>query len=483
MNIRLILKNLGIVLMVEAACMLPSLFVSVIYGQSDLPAFIISILILLTAGLALYSIKQTNGNLHARDGFAIVALSWFSVSAMGALPFIISGSIPSYIDAFFETVSGFTTTGASILRQVEALPKGLIFWRSFTHWMGGMGVLVLTLAVLPKTGATTFNILKAESPGPIKGKLVPKIGQTAKILYAIYIVFTVVQIVLLIIAGMPVYDSFIHTFGTAGTGGFSSKNLSIGAYNNVYVEIIITVFMLIFGINFSLYYQALKGNLRSFLRDEEFRFYLGTVLTATAIITINVSGSVYQTLGEGLRHASFQVGSIITTTGYSTADFNLWPSLSKFILVALMFIGASAGSTGGAIKCIRIVILFKVIKREIVKSIHPKSVHTVKIGGKVVEERTLSGVLAFFFTYMAIYIASVLIVSLDGMDMTSTATAVAATLGNIGPGLETVGPMGNFSDFSVLSKAVMSVDMLVGRLEILPMLLIFTPSFWKRVNI
>ncbi len=483
MNFRMIFKSLGLVMIVEAACMLPSLFVSLIYKQADFFSFISTILILILFGLALYSIKTKSTNVYSRDGFAIVSIGWILVSFFGALPMFISGAIPSFIDAFFESVSGFTTTGSTILKEIESLPRGILFWRSFTHWMGGMGVLVLTLAVLPKAGATTFQIMRAESPGPNPGKLVPKIGQTAKILYGIYIVLTAIQIVLLLIAGMPVYDSFIHAFGTAGTGGFSNMNKSVGAYGNVFIEVIITVFMFIFGVNFTLYYQGLKGNLKSFLKDEEFRFYLGTVVISILLITWNLYGTVFDSIGEGLRHASFQVSAIITTTGYATTDFNLWPAFSKAILVLLMFIGASAGSTGGGLKCIRLVLLFKAVKREIIKVIHPRSVYSVKIGGRIVEEETVTGVMTYFFVYMALFVGSLLVVSLDGMDLVTTFTAVATTIGNVGPGLEVVGPIGSFADFSFLSKLVFSIIMLFGRLEIFPMLILFTPSFWKRVNI
>ncbi len=483
MNFRMIFKSIGAVLFIEAACMIPSLMVSLIYGQPDSSAFLLTMLILLLVGFVLRCIKPVTTDIYTRDGFAIVSFGWIFVSLFGALPFIFSGAIPSFIDAFFESVSGFTTTGSSILNQVENLPRGILFWRSFTHWIGGMGVLVLTLAILPSAKATGFQIMKAESPGPSPEKLVPKIGQTAKILYTIYIVMTAAQVFLLLIAKMPLYDALIHTFGTAGTGGFSNRNTSVGAYENVYIEVIITVFMFLFGINFTLYYQSLKGNLRSVLRDDEFRFYLGTVLASIVLITLDLYGQAFETVGESLRHASFQVSTIITTTGYSTTDFNLWPMFSKSILVLLMFIGASAGSTGGGIKCIRIVVLLKIIRREISKVIHPRSVYSVKIGGKAVDEERMSGISTYFFVYITIFVVSLLVVSLDNMDPVSTFTSVAATIGNIGPGLELVGPYGNFADFSALSKAVFSFCMIVGRLEIFPVLLLFAPTFWKRVNI
>ena len=394
-----------------------------------------------------------------------------------------SGSISSPVDALFETVSGFTTTGSSILTDVESQPRGILFWRSFTHWIGGMGVLVFTLAVLPKIKASTLHIMKAESPGPNPGKLVPKIGGTAKILYGIYLVMTSALIVLLLLAGMPLFDSFIHAFGTAGTGGFSSKALSIGAYNNVYIEVIITVFMFLFGVNFSLYYQVLKVSIKSLFKDAEFRFYLATVLVATVLITIDLTGRVFGSVWESLRHSSFQVSAIITTTGFATTDTTLWSMFSKCVLLMLMFIGGNAGSTAGGIKCIRIVLLAKVIKREIARIIHPRSVRTVKINGATVDEEILSGVTAFFFIYILIFAFAVLAVSLDGLDFESTFSAVATTLNNVGPGFGVFGPMGDFSGLSDLSTVVLTFCMLVGRLEVYPVLLLFAPTFWKRVNI
>ncbi|HEY8349588.1 MAG TPA: TrkH family potassium uptake protein [Clostridia bacterium] len=483
MNYKLIFSNLGTVLAIEAALMIPSLLVSVIYGQDDVYAFLISITILIIAGFLLHLLKPKDSQMYARDGFATVALSWFFVSLFGSLPFLISGAVTSPMDAFFESVSGFTTTGATILTEVESLPRGILFWRSFTHWVGGMGVLALMLAVLPSVKPNSVHMLVAESPGPNPGKLVPKIRQTVKILYMIYTAMTLVQVVLLIISGMPVYDSIVHALGTAGTGGFSIKNTSIGAYNNVFAEIIIAVFMLLYGTNFSLYYQAIKGNIRSFLRDAEFRFYFGTVLVSIILITIDLTGKVFGSFWESLRYSSFQVSSIISTTGYSTADFNLWPSFSKAILVLLMFIGASAGSTAGGMKCIRIVLLMKLVRREIHRIIHPRSVYTVKIGGKTVNDDVLSGVTVFFYTFILIFAVALLIVSVEGKDMVSNFTAVAACIGNIGPGLGIVGPMGNFSAYSAISKAVFSFCMFAGRLEIFPVLLLFAPAFWKKVNI
>ena len=483
MNYRMIGKSIGNLLLVEAACMLPSLLISLIYPESDATAFAAAIALTTAAGFLLSRLKSNTGGLYARDGFAIVALGWILLSAFGALPFLLSGAIPRVEDALFESISGFTTTGASILREVESLPRGILFWRSFTHWMGGMGVLVMMIAIMPSVKANTIHILKAESPGPTPGKLVPKVSQTAKILYLIYILLTATQVVFLVAGGMPLYDSLVHSFSTAGTGGFSSRNLSVAAYGSDYIEIVITVFMFLFGVNFTLYYTAFKGGLKNALHDEELRVYFFTVVGAAALIAINVYSQVYRTLGESVQHAAFQVSSIITTTGFATADFNLWPVLSQLILLLLMFVGASAGSTGGGIKVVRVVVLFKVIKRELTRVIHPRAVRTIKLNGRLVDEEVVSGVMAFFYFYILIFVAAVLTVALEGEDIVTTVTSVIATLNNVGPGLGRVGPMGNFADLSVLSKAVLSLCMLIGRLEIYPIMLLMFPSFWKRGSI
>lgn len=483
MNFKMVLKSLGILLICEAIAILPSLFVSFIYNDVGITAFSYTLLILLAIGFALINLKPLTKNIYARDGFAIVALGWILVSFFGSLPFYFSGAIPSLIDAFFEAVSGFTTTGASILKVIEGLPKGILFWRSFTHWIGGMGVLVLTLAILPSVGANTLHIMRAESPGPNPGKLVPKMGKTAKLLYGIYLIITLVEVVLLRIAGLPLYDSFIHTFGTVGTGGFSNMNASVGAYNNIFAEIIITVFMLMCGANFSLYYQVIKGNYKALFKDEEFRFYMGVVGISILLITINLYGPVFNSIGESLRHSSFQVASVITTTGYSSTNFDRWPVFSKIILFFLMFIGGCAGSTGGAIKNIRILLLLKSAKTQLMQILHPKGVYPVRFGGKVVDDKSMSEIMSFFFMYIFIFVIAVLFVSLDGFDVTTTLSSVAATLGNIGPGFAIVGPMGNFSAMSPLTKIVLSFTMLIGRLEIYPILLLTVPAFWKKVNI
>ncbi len=483
MNFKAILKNLGILLICEAISMLPALIVSFIYAGGDAPAFMHTIFFTICVGVILFKIKPDSPIIYARDGFAIVAVGWILISFFGALPFVLSGSIPSMIDGFFEASSGFTTTGASILTDVEILPKGILFWRSFTHWIGGMGIIVLTLAILPSVSEGSLHIMNAESPGPNPGKLVARVGQTAQILYLIYIAFTLTQIVLLCIAGMPFYDSMLTTFGSVGTGGFGIKNTSIGYYNNIFAEVIITFFMIVCGGNFALYYGLLKGNFKDFYKDEELRLYLGIIATAIILITINTYGHNFNSIGEALRHASFTVASIITTTGYATADFNQWPVFSKMILMLLMFIGGCAGSTAGSIKNIRILLLFKIMRRELMQIIHPRAFYTVKIGNKSVEEKTLLEVLAFFFMYMFIFLVAVLIISLDNFDVATTMSAVAATLGNIGPGISLVGPMGNYSELSYLSKITLSMCMIIGRLEIYPILLLMIPSFWRKVNI
>lgn len=480
MNYLMVLKELGILLICEALAMIPSLGVAIWYKGNDVTAFLYTIGILLIIGLCSLFIKPKNKTIYARDGFAIAAIGWILASFFGSLPFYFSGAIPSLVDCFFETVSGLTTTGSSILTNVEALPLGLTFWRSFTHWIGGMGILVLTMAILPNIGAGNMQIMKAESPGPNPGKLVPRLKKTAIILYEIYIVITIIEIILLKISGLPLYDCCIYTFGSVGTGGFSNKSMSVGYYNNLAAEIIITIFCFSCGINFSLYYLAIKGNIKDFLKDEEFRLYAVIVLVATILITFNLNVNIFHSFGKSLRQAAFQVVTIITTTGYASTDFNQWPTFSKTILLILMFIGGCAGSTAGSVKNIRILLLFKSVKREVHKIIHPKSVSTVKYGGKTVNEGTLSAISSFFVIYIFIYFVALILVSLDGKDMITNISAVATTLGNVGPGLGEVGPMGNFSSFSDFSKLVMSFCMLAGRLEIYPLLLLFSRQFWKK---
>ena len=469
---------IGRILVTEAALLVLPLIVALLHGEAAHP-FLIPMALLVLIGLLLGVRRPARTALYARDGLAIVALAWIAVSAFGALPFVISGDIPFYVDAFFETVSGFTTTGASILTEVESLSRGGLFWRSFTHWVGGMGVLVFVMAILPMSDGHGMHIMRAEVPGPTVGKLVSRMSDTAKILYGIYLVLTLVEIVLLLAGGMPLFDACIPSFGPAGTGGFSCRNLSVGAYQNPYFDIVIGIFMLLFGVNFNLYYFLLIRRFRDVFHSEELRSYLLIVAAAVVAITVDIA-HLYDSVSTSLCHAFFQVSSIITTTGYATTDFNAWPTFSKGILVVLMFIGACAGSTGGGIKVARVVILVKASYGDMRRMLHPNAVSTVRFEGKPLTDRNLRGVHLFLTVYILVFTVSFLLLSLEQFDLVTTFTALAACINNIGPGLEVVGPMGNFSAFSPWSKLLLSFDMLVGRLEIFPMLLLCAPSIWKR---
>ena len=469
---------IGRILVTEAALLVLPLIVALLHGEAAHP-FLIPMALLVLIGLLLGVRRPARTALYARDGLAIVALAWIAVSAFGALPFVISGDIPFYVDAFFETVSGFTTTGASILTEVESLSRGGLFWRSFTHWVGGMGVLVFVMAILPMSDGHGMHIMRAEVPGPTVGKLVSRMSDTAKILYGIYLVLTLVEIVLLLAGGMPLFDACIHSFGSAGTGGFSCRNLSVGAYQNPYFDIVIGIFMLMFGVNFNLYYFLLIRRFRDVFHSEELRSYLLIVAAAVVAITVDIA-HLYDSVSTSLCHAFFQVSSIITTTGYATTDYKAWPTFSKGILVVLMFIGASARSTGGGIKVARVVILVKASYGDMRRMLHPNAVSTVRFEGKPLTDRNLRGVHLFLTVYILVFTVSFLLLSLEQFDLVTTFTALAACINNIGPGLEVVGPMGNFSAFSPWSKLLLSFDMLVGRLEIFPMLLLCAPSIWKR---
>ena len=479
MNKRLTFKLIGNVLLIEAALMLLPVVVSLLMGGDDTAALLTATAVTAVTGALLRRLKPKNDNLRAREGFAVVSLCWILVSFFGGLPFYFHGSIPSLVDCFFEAVSGFTTTGSSILRDVEALPKGLLFWRSFTHWAGGMGVLVLSLALIPKMGARSIHLMRAESPGPSVEKLVPRVGNNAKILYQIYMAMSLIMLAVELLCGMNLYDALLNMFGSAGTGGFGHYADSVAHYNSPAVEIVTGVFMALFGVNFSIYYFILRRNWKGVLHNSELKAYLGIMLGSSLLIAVNIMDMNGGNFFTSLRYSFFQVSSVMTSTGYATTDFNLWPQLSRTILVLLMFIGASAGSTGGGIKVVRIQILFKTTVREIRRTIHPKSVNTIKLDGRSVDESTISGVLSFFGAYMLIMLISVLIVSLDGFSFETNFTAVLATLSNIGPGLDMVGPMGSFADFSDLSKIVLSLCMLIGRLEIFPILMLCAPSAWR----
>ena len=477
MNYRLILQTIGKILLIEALLMVFPLVVNFIYQEENLFAFALTISISMVVGTLLMMVKPKNKSMFIREGFVIVGLAWIVMSLFGALPFTLSGEIPHYIDALFETISGFTTTGASILNDVEAMSKSMLFWRSFTHWIGGMGVLVFVLAILPNSEGQNIYLLKAESTGPQVGKLVSKVRFTARILYIIYFGITLLEVVLLLLGKNSLFDSIVMSFGTAGTGGFGIYADSVGGFN-IYSQVVIAVFMMIFGINFNLYYLAIVGKVKQAIKSEELRWYLGIILMSTIMITINLMVNLNQTFGIALKDAYFQVSSILTTTGFATVDFNLWPTFSKIILITIMFIGGCAGSTGGGIKVSRIVILFKSLKREIQKLLHPHSVAPIKMEGETVDSSVVKGVNVYFGFIIVIMFIGTLLVSFDGLDFTTSLTGVIATLNNIGPGLELVGPMGNFDCFSYFSKIVFSILMLIGRLEIYPILILFLPKTW-----
>lgn len=478
MNYRIITYIVGWVFNLQAIFMVLPILTAVIYGEKDIFAFLAAIIICLVIGLPLTRKKPSNKVFYIKDGCVAVALSWVVLSITGAIPFVLSGSIPHPIDAIFETVSGFTTTGASILAEVESLPKSILFWRSFTHWIGGMGVLVFLLSLLPLAGGYHMNLMRAESPGPSVSKLVPKVQSTAKILYGIYLGMTVLQIIFLLLGGVPLFDTLCITFGSAGTGGFGIKNDSLGSYST-YCQVVTTIFIILFGVNFSAYYLILTKKFKVAFHIEEIRYYFGIILASIILIAINTR-HMFSGFAQAFQQSAFQVGSIITTTGYSTTDFNQWPALSKTILVLLMFIGACAGSTGGGIKVSRIILLLKAARKEFQLYLHPNAVKKIKMDQKTVPHETLRSTNIFLSVYLIIFCGSVLLISLDNFDLITNFTAVAATLNNIGPGLEIVGPMGNFSSFSYLSKSVLIFDMLAGRLEIFPLLLLFFKNTWKK---
>ncbi len=474
MNKRMTAYVLGMLLFCEAGLLLLPLAVAFIYGDSTISDFLMTIGILLLVGGALTLFKPKDKTIYARDGLVIVALGWIALSLFGALPFYFSGEIPGYIDAVFETVSGFTTTGSSILTDVEVMSKSLLFWRSFTHWIGGMGVLVFVMAVLPLSGGGgDLHLMKAESPGPSVGKLVPKSNKTARILYLIYFVLTITLIILLLFGGMSLFDSVTIAFGTAGTGGFGVLNTSIASYNT-YCQVVITIFMTLFGINFNFYFLLLFKRFKEALRSSEVWTYLGIMAVAIAVITVNIH-SQFETTGKALQTAAFQVSSVMTTTGFSTADFNQWPELSRMVMLMVMCIGACAGSTGGGFKVSRVIILFKNALKELRSISHPRSIKVIKFDGRVIPDETMRGTLAFLTLYVTSFCVSVLIVSADKTDMVSNITGVIATLNNIGPGFGICGATGNFSSFSDLSKLVFIADMLLGRLELFPLICLFIP--------
>ena len=477
MNTSIIRYILGHVLKIESLLMLLPCLISLIYGESQGIVYLISAIICGTIGVLLTIKKPDNTTFYLKEGCVATALSWITLSIFGAFPFMLSGEIPSFVDALFETVSGFTTTGASILTDVEALSYTSLFWRSFTHWVGGMGVLVFLLAVIPLSGSSSFNLMKAESPGPSVGKLVPTVKYTARFLYGIYIVITIVEFLLLIIGKMPVFDALTTSFGTVGTGGFGIKNDSLAGYSP-YIQWVVTIFMLLSGINFNLYYFILIKQFKKAFKIEEVKYYLLIIATVICIIIVNTFSTI-DNLSTTIRDASFQVVSVMTSTGFATSDFNQWNETSRFILVLIMFIGACAGSTGGGIKVSRFVVAVKTIGKEINSFIHPRSIKKINIDKKPVEHEVVRSVNVFFITYMLVFSFSLFILTFEGKDLITNFTAVTATINNIGPGLELVGPTGNFSCFNPLSKIILIFDMLAGRLELFPLLLTLHPGLWK----
>ena len=479
MNMKMVRYIIGKMLGVQSVLLLLPMIVGMMYGEKTSSAFLITS-VLLAVCFAIWGRKRPeNTTIYAKEGLVIVATAWIFWSLFGALPFFLSGSIPNYVDAFFETVSGFTTTGSTILTNIEVLPKGMIFWRALTHWIGGMGVLVFVMVLTSLDEKNSMHLMRAEVPGPEADKLVPKARATAQLLYGMYFVLTAVEAVLLLCGGMNLFDAVTHAFSTAGTGGFSGYNASVAHFDSAYIDGVITVFMILFGINFNLYFLLVLKDLKNVWKNEELRAYLGIIAAAVGIIVVNIL-PMYQSIGKAFRYAAFQVASVITTTGFITADFNLWPELSKCVLLVVMVIGACAGSTGGGIKVSRFLILIKSIKREMKTMLHPKAVTLVKVNGKKVKEETMRGVYVYFIAYILIMILSVLLVSINNFDFETSFTSVLTTLNNVGPGLNLVGPVENFAKFSMFSKVVLCLDMLIGRLEIFPFLMLFSPTLWNK---
>lgn len=480
MKFRPILSIQGLLLVFIGGFMLfPAIF-SWYYGDDDLKPLLTASGITIVFGLLLWLSFRIKTEIQIRESFAIVAMGWLSAALFGSLPFYLSGYIPSYADAFFETMSGFTTTGASILTDIEALPHGLLFWRSLTHWLGGMGIIVLSLAILPMMGIGGMQLFKAEIPGPVADKLTPRIQQTAKLLWIVYLIISTIETVLLMVGGMNLFDSLCHTFGTMATGGFSTKNTSVAFYASAYIEYVIVIFMILAGINFSLHFHGLRGNLAAYFKNEEFRFFMATMLICTVVMIIDNQLNVYSNLSESIRYSIFQVVSITTTTGFATADYETWSSTGQFLMLFLMFVGGSAGSTGGSIKMLRVMIVLKHGYAELRRLIHPRAVIPVRVNGHAISPQVINNIFGFIFLYFTILVLATLIMTLLGLDLVSAFAAVAATLGNIGPGLGTIGPTDNYSAIPVLGKWLLSFCMLAGRLELYTVLLILTREFWRR---
>ena len=476
MNVRLVTKIVGIILLSEAALMAAPAVVGLIYRETDsVTAFLITMAVTFAVGLVMFLPNRSYGRVFQREGFVIVTLGWLLISVFGCLPFVISGSIPNVVDAFFETISGFTTTGASILEDVEALSKSMLFWRSFTHWVGGMGVLAFVMILTPLLGSRNNYLLQAETPGPESDKLVPKARSTVKILYGIYFGMTLVLVLLLMAGGMSVFDSLIHSFGTAGTGGFSNYSDSVGHFGSAYIEIVIGVFMLLFGVNFKVHYFLLLKRKLSILKNEELLTYVGIVFFATVTIAASIMKS-FPSAWDALRASFFQVSSILTSTGYSTANFDIWPQYPRTLLLVLMLIGACAGSTGGGFKVARLVLISKAAKRGVNRLVHPRAIKAIKMDGKTVDERVLVNAGVYLILYIFIMVISVIVLSLDNITFEENISSVVSCFNNIGPAYGAMGPVGNYSGLSILSKLVLSFDMLAGRLEIMPLMILLLPG-------
>jgi trk system potassium uptake protein TrkH len=456
--------------------------VAAFYTDGSTGALLMSAAVSGACGMALFLIfrQPKTEYISQREGMAIVALGWTAIGFFGALPFYFSGFFPVFADAFFESVSGFTTTGASVLTDIEAVPRGLLFWRSFIQWLGGMGIIVLTIAILPFLGVGGFQLYKAEVPTPMPDKLKPRISDTAKLLWKVYVLFSVLEVILLLVGGMTVYDAVCHTFTTMPTGGFSTKGLSIAHYNSLYIDIVIMGFMVIAGINFSLHYQMLRARPLAYWRDPECRFYLLTLIVLVLVVSFFINGQVYESLGESFRYGAFQVISILTTTGYATADYNQWPAVAQLIVLTCMFLGGSAGSTGGGMKMMRIMLCVKFCYKELFNLVHPHSVSYVKIGGKPVSGEVISSVLGFLALYMGIFVLCSIVLASMGVDFVTSFSAVAASIGNIGPGLAMVGPVGNYAEIPYFGKWLLSWCMLLGRLEIYTVIIFLVPEFWRK---
>ena len=478
MNYRMIARILGMVLLILAALLVLPLIAGFCYGENVLN-FAVTIAAAAALGGIFMLFKPKNRDIYAREGFTAVGLSWILMSLLGALPFVISGDIPHYVDALFETVSGFTTTGSTLLTDIEGMSRGCMFWRMFTHWIGGMGVLVFIMAVLPMSGEHSMHIMRAEVPGPVVGKLVPRARKTAAILYLIYMGMTAVETVLLLCGGMSFYDALLHAFATAGTGGFSTRGAGIAAFDSLYIEVVISVFMLLFAVNFNLYFLLLMGRVRDVLKNQELRCFGAFVAFSMLTVAWNISGQ-YGGFAEALRYSSFTVASLVSSTGFGTADFTQWPQYSQWLLVIIMFVGACAGSTGGGLKLSRVMLLLKAAFSDLRHMIWPRRVNRVQMEGQRVEQAAIRAVFSYFTLYMLILLLGTLLISFDGFDTATNFTAALTCLSNMGPGLGLIGPSGNFSIFSDLSKLLMSFLMLAGRLELYPILVLFFPSVWKR---